>query len=164
MTLAEAASFLGIAPNTVRSRWKAGKLRGERDNDLKIWVWIDREKAANDKGSKSPFSKGSKRASKPSIEGFESNAIKALQAHVETLAQQLANANAELAEIRPKAELVTRLEAENSGLRDQLEIRAEQLQELRALLAEAKASHADELKRLMESTAAKGFFARLFGR
>ena len=41
MSLAEAAKLLGIAPNSVRSRFKAGKIRGERDNEGKIWVWID---------------------------------------------------------------------------------------------------------------------------
>lgn len=41
MSLADAAMVLGIAPNSVRSRFKAGKLRGERDNQGKIWVWLD---------------------------------------------------------------------------------------------------------------------------
>ena len=43
VSLTEAATLLGIAPNSVRSRFKAGKLRGERDNKQRIWVWIDRE-------------------------------------------------------------------------------------------------------------------------
>lgn len=41
MSLADAAKLLGIAPNSVRSRFKSGKIRGERDNEGKIWVWID---------------------------------------------------------------------------------------------------------------------------
>ena len=168
MSLADAAELLGIAPNSVRSRWKAGKLRGERDNEQKIWVWVDRQKAANDKGSKPPISKPSKDVSNPSIEGSiepsKDMAINALEAHVKTLAEQLALANAELLELRPKAAAVERLEAEVKGLSGQLEIRAEQLDELRRLLAEAKTHHADELKRLMETPQAKGFFALLFGR
>lgn len=164
VSLAEAATLLGIAPNSVRSRFKAGKLRGERDNEQKIWVWIDREKIANDKGSKPPVSKGSKDASKPSIEPSNDSAIKALEAHVQTLAEQLSLANAELLELRPRAAAADRLEAENGGLRDQLAIRAEQLEELRRILAEAKTSHAEELKRLIETPHVKGFFARLFSR
>jgi hypothetical protein len=80
------------------------------------------------------------------------------------LAEQLSLANAELLELRPKAAAADRLEAENGGLRDQLAIRAEQLEELRRILAEAKTSHAEELKRLIETPHVKGFFARLFSR
>jgi hypothetical protein len=59
MSLVDAAKALGLAPNSIRSRWKAGKLRGERDNTGKVWVWID------------PTSKRerSKPSSKPSVEG-----------------------------------------------------------------------------------------------
>jgi chromosome segregation ATPase len=164
VTLAQAAALLGIAPNSVRSRWKAGKIRGERDNEQKIWVWVDREKAANDQGSKSINSKPSKDTSNPSIEGSKERTISALEAHVETLAQQLALANAELADLRPKAAAADRLKAENEGLSAQLAIRADQLEELRRLLAEAKTSHAAELQRLMDAPRVRGFFARLFSR
>lgn len=168
MSLVEAGEVLGIAPNSVRSRWKAGKIRGERDNEQKVWVWIDREKAANDKGSKPPIPKPSKDVSKPSIEpsieGSKDRAISALEAHIQTLAEQLSVANAEIVRLRPKAEAADRLEAEAEGLRGQLAIRAEQLDELRRVLAEAKDAHAEELKRLMEQPRVKGFFARLFSR
>lgn len=165
VSLTEAATLLGIAPNSVRSRFKAGKLRGERDNKQRIWVWIDREKAANDKGSKSSVSKGvSKLSIEASIEPSKDSAINALEAHVKTLAEQLSVANAEIDRLRPKAEAADRLEAEAEGLRGQLAIRAEQLDELRRILAEAKNAHAEELKRLMEQPRVKGFFARLFAR
>lgn len=165
VSLTEAATLLGIAPNSVRSRFKAGKLRGERDNKQRIWVWIDREKAANDKGSKSSVSKGvSKLSIEPSIEPSKDSAINALEAHVKTLAEQLSVANAEIDRLRPKAEAADRLDAEAEGLRGQLAIRAEQLDELRRILAEAKNAHAEELKRLMEQPRVKGFFARLFSR
>ena len=88
----------------------------------------------------------------------------ALEAHVKTLAEQLSIANAEIDRLRPKAEAADRLEAEAEGLRGQLAIRAEQLDELRRILAEAKNAHAEELKRLMEQPRVKGFFARLFSR
>lgn len=160
MTLAEAGQVLGVAPNTVRTRWKRGKLKGERDNTGKVWVWVDPASAANDEGSKADFEKPSTEPISNPSQPFE---INALQDHVKTLKEQLATANTELAELRPKAAEAERVRAENEGLRGQLDIRAEQLAELRRLMAEAKESHSEELKRLMESQPAKGFFARLLG-
>lgn len=156
MSLQEAGDLLGIASNSVRSRFKAGKIRGERDNAGKIWVWVDPDHA-NDRGSIEPISK-------PSIEGSKPFEISALEAHVKTLGEQLAIANAELATLRPKAEAAVRLEAENLGLQAQLAIRAEQLDELRKMLADAKTAHADELRRFLEAPRVKSFFARLIGR
>lgn len=152
MSLEQAAKALGIAPNSVRSRWKRGKIKGERDNSDKIWVWVDVPDNDNP-----PPSQGS--IEKPS-QGFE---ISALQDHLKTLKEQLAIATAELVELRPKAAEADHLRAENTGLRGQLDIRAEQLAELRRLLAEAKESHAEELRRWAEQQRVKGFLARLFG-
>lgn len=114
MSLAQAGTLLGIAPNSVRSRYKAGKIRGERDNEGRIWVWIDPQIAT--KGhSKTP-------QSKPSIEGSNLAQIEALQAHISTLKEQLEGANSELAAIRPRALERERLEAEAAGLKAQLEL------------------------------------------
>lgn len=150
MSLAEAAAVLGIAPNSVRSRWKAGKIKGDRDNANKVWVWIDTEKTANDGASKKDISKPSKQ----DLEGFESREIKALQDHVKTLGEQLAIATAELADLRPKAADAVRLEAERNGLQAQLDIRAEQVADLKNQLAEAKAA----------ARAPRGLFSRLFSK
>ena len=92
MSLAEAGAILRIAPNSVRSRWKAGKLRGDRDNEGRIWVWLD---------PAAPPSKS--RPSNPSIEGSNSRQVEALEAHIVTLREQLAGATAELATLRPRA-------------------------------------------------------------
>ena len=53
-------------PNSVRSRWKAGKIEGFRDNIGKIWVHLDPEEVAEaeaasnpSKASIEPVSKGS---------------------------------------------------------------------------------------------------------
>lgn len=160
MSLEDAAEALGIRPNSVRSRWKAHKIKGERDNTGKIWVWIDTE-AANDRPSKND-------SSKPSIEGSSNPSkdfeIKALQAHLETALKQLAQAQGEIADLRPRAEAATRLEAENKGLQAQIDIRIEQLAELRRLMAEAQEKNAAELERWMSAQPAKGFFARLLSR
>jgi hypothetical protein len=40
MSLTDAAKALGLTENGVRTRFKRGKLRGERDNTGKLWVWV----------------------------------------------------------------------------------------------------------------------------
>ena len=112
MSLKEAGELLGLKPNSVRSRYKKGTLRGEPDNMGKLWVWIDPTKVANDKGSK-------KRSSKVTIEGFESNEIKALKAHLEATSEQLAKAQAEIEDLKPKAMESVALKAENTLLKQQ---------------------------------------------
>lgn len=164
MSLVEAAEHFGIAPNSVRSRWKAGKLRGERDNNQKVWVWVDTEKAANDEGSKREAAPSISKPSKFEGEGFEAFEIKALQDHLKTALEQLGIAQNELKELRPLAAKVERLEAEKAGMQGQLDIRAEQLAELRQLLADMKANRAEEFRQFLAQQPAKGFFARLFGR
>lgn len=116
MSLTEAAAALGVAPNSVRSRYKAGKLRGERDNAGKIWVWID-PAAQSSKILRSKLS--IEASSKPSIEGQ----VRALQDHIETLKIDLAVARAERDSLGTKASLADQLNAEIEGLkaaRDQM--------------------------------------------
>lgn len=93
MSLAEAAAAFGVPVNTLRSRFKAGKVRGERDNAGKLWVWID--PAA--KLSKSKLSNSSKQVR-------NDGEIEALKGHVETLKSQLAQAEARADEWKAKAE------------------------------------------------------------
>ena len=102
MSLAEAAALTKMPQNTLRSRFKAGKVRGERDNAGKRWVWVDPDLV----GSK-------KRASKPS-KGSNDVAIEALTA-------QLGRAHDELETLRPKAATADRLEAERPLLLGQIE-------------------------------------------
>ena len=71
MSLADAGKVLGIATNSVRSRWKAGHLRGERDNAGKVWVWID------------PTS--DVRPSKPATKASTEGEVTALREHIATL-------------------------------------------------------------------------------
>ena len=94
MSLADASALLKVAPNTIRSRFKAGKIKGERDNTGKIWVWID----PNIKGSKKPISNHSSKGSN--------------DAAVEALNAQLEQANTELKDLRQKAARADLLEAE----------------------------------------------------
>jgi hypothetical protein len=113
MSLADAATALGIAPNSVRSRFKAGKIRGERDNAGKIWVWLDPQQ----EGSKHLLSKP---LSKPSMEGSKALEIEALQAHIQTLSEQLAAANVELVSLRPNAAEAVGLRATVAALEAQM--------------------------------------------
>jgi len=150
MSLSDAATALGIAPNSVRSRFKAGKLRGERDNQGKIWVWLD-DAASPIEGSKS-------KPSKSSIEGFEQGRIKALEGHLRTVMEQLNLAQAELASLRPRASAADRLEAEVAGLealRD--EVRADR-DHWRDVAEQALADRREQPE------PRRGFWSRLFGR
>jgi hypothetical protein len=112
MSLKEAGELLGLKPNSVRSRYKKGKMRGEADNMGKLWVWIDPTKLAGDKRSKEPSSKVSK-------EILESNEIKALKDHLKVTTEQLDKANAEIADLKPQAMDAVRLQAVVKGLLDQ---------------------------------------------
>ena len=142
MSLAEAGDQLGIAPNSVRSRWKAGKIEGSRDNAGKIWVHLDPEEIVEIEGASNPskpsiepVSKGSTGGvSNPSIEGvepfegFEIGRAEAQAAHIATLTGQLERATSELDALRPKVLEGERalvraeaLEATLSTLRDERE-------------------------------------------
>lgn len=117
MSLAEAAALLGLAPNSVRSRFKSNKIRGERDNAGKIWVWIDPQQQRLKTPRIEPGSNPSK--------AFE---IEALRDHVQTLKEQLASAQAELAVLRPEASEAAAaraaraaLDAEMAAIRTDLE-------------------------------------------
>jgi len=103
MSLADAASLMGVATNTIRSRFKAGKIRGERDNAGKIWVWI----APDLKGSKSKLSN-------PSIEGSNTTALEALTSQLERVLE-------ENSELRLKATRAEILEAEKTLLIERIE-------------------------------------------
>ncbi len=155
MSLADAAALLGVAPNSVRSRFKNGKLRGERDNQGKIWVWLEPESARLE-GSKS-------KASKPVVEAALKGSIKpsiitALEAHNRTLTEQLGLAQAELATLRSRASTADRLEAEIAGLevlRDELRADRDHWREF--------VQHAEQQTSLgLEHP--RGCWTRLFGR
>lgn len=93
MSLAEGAAALGLPVNTLRSRYKAGKIRGERDNAGRLFVWVDPSKQT----SKKATSKNSKRL-------LNEGELEALKAHVETLKVQLDRAEARAMEWQGKAE------------------------------------------------------------
>ena len=93
MALREASEATGIPANTLRSRYKAGKLRGERDNSGRLYVWID------------PAAQGSSsKASNSSKQVRTEGELEALKGHIETLKDQLAAADARASDWQAKAE------------------------------------------------------------
>lgn len=102
MSLAEAGQCLGIPTNTVRSRWKAGKIRGEKDNLGKVFVWVDTSAKEMQKLSYSQLS-------------FEGEVV-ALQDHITTLRMELAQVRAERDVLADRASEADRLRAEAAGL------------------------------------------------
>jgi len=115
MSLADGAKALGLKPNGARSRFKAGKIKGERDNRGRILIWVD-EAAEPSKQSVS-------NNSKTSLEGAPNYSKNAFEAHIRTLMTQLERAQTELSELRLRASAADRLEAEIAGLealRDEL--------------------------------------------
>lgn len=103
MSLADAGKALGIATNSVRSRWKAGHLRGERDNAGKVWVWIDEASKAS--------------RSKPSSKGSTEGEASALRDVIGTLREELVQIRAERDELAERASTADRLAGELDGLR-----------------------------------------------
>lgn len=105
MSLKDASALLKVAPNTIRSRFKSGKIKGERDNAGKIWVWIDPDIKASNKHISNP----SKPVSKGSIEPA-----------LEALKTQLHRAHDELDTLRPKAAMADTLSAEKVLMSQQI--------------------------------------------
>lgn len=109
MSLADAGKVLGIATNSVRSRWKAGHLRGERDNAGKVWVWIDPAAEV--------------RSSKPTTKASTEGEATALREHIASLTDQLVQVRAERDHLAVRASDADRLAGEVAGLaalRDEL--------------------------------------------
>jgi len=158
MSLADAAIALGIAPNSVRSRFKAGKIRGERDNSGKLWVWLDTEEGSK-KLTSNPSIEGSKSAaSNPRSKGSNGAHINALEAHLRTLADQLHLAQAEATTLRIRASEADRLEGQVAGLealRDEVRADRDHWREV------AERALADLH---VEPKVRRSLWARLFGR
>lgn len=106
MSLAEASALLGTPQNTIRSRFKAGKLRGERDNSGKIWVWIDPKSAPSKPVRSKPSDSQPSKAS--------------VDAALEVMTAAFEQAQRELEALREKASRVDQLEAEKAMLISQI--------------------------------------------
>jgi len=154
MSLKEAGKHLGLKPNSVRSRYKKGLIRGEPDNMGKIWVWVNPDEAANDRGS-------NRTLSKVTNEGYESNEIKALKDHLKATTEQLSKAEAEIADLKPQALEAVRLKAENDGLRDQQGRTDAEIKRLREAYTTMDTERQELIKELLNRK--KGLWERIFG-
>ena len=181
MSLADAATLLGIAPNSVRSRFKVGKIRGERDNQGKLWVWLDHTGQGSKQDSSNLSIEGSKRdRSKPSNEGSNKAHIEALEAHLRTLTDQLNLAQTEMSALRIRASAADGLKAQVAGLealRDEVRADRDHWREVaeRLLLTDQRSSpdQATETPSTgplhvntgdYAEEAPRSFWSRLFGR
>jgi hypothetical protein len=144
MSLVDAAQSLNLAPNSVRSRWKAGKIRGERDNTGKVWVWID------------PTSKRdrSKPSSKVSTKASSEGDADTLRDVIGTLREELVQIRAERDQLAESASMADRLIGELDGLRAvNIEVSAErdrwrdQAQQLVAAIAPPAPEMAEQTRR-----------------
>lgn len=120
MDLKEAAGLLGISAEAVRARAKAGKLRYEKDNAQKWWVFLDPEQVANDaQNLESNRTLNSGRNLTPKATDFEGEKA-ALLGHIQTLKDALAASNAERDRLRDLADeralIAARLEAGLSAM------------------------------------------------
>ena len=159
MSLADAATALGIAPNSVRSRFKAGKIRGERDNLGKLWVWLDHDAEGSKPATSNPSIEGSNNSvSNLRSKGSSKAHIDALEAHLRTLADQLNLAQAEMSALRIRASAADRLEGQVAGLealRDEVRTDRDHWREV------AERALADLH---VEPKVRRSLWARLFGR
>jgi hypothetical protein len=127
MSLADGAQALGLTANGARSRFKAGKIKGERDNRGRIWIWVDEAVEGSKRPRRQPSTEGVSNSSiegavenpKPSVE-HASKAETASEGHIRTLTEQLARALNELADVRIWAtnasSAASRLEGKVEGL------------------------------------------------
>lgn len=157
MSLKDAGTLLGLKPNSVRSRYKKGQIRGEADNMGKLWVYLDPSIEPPSKVSIEP-------TSNISIEPVLSGEISALKGQVNVLSEQLAKADAELAVLRPLATDNARLEAEGAGIRAQIDEAHQRIDDLKADREQWRQQANTLLLKVEKSQPeAKGFWKRLLG-
>jgi chromosome segregation ATPase len=124
MALADGAQALGLSTNGARSRFKSGTLKGERDNQGRIWIFVDEAEEGSKKKISNSSIEAASNSSKNSTEPTSNNSKLALEGHIRTLSDQLERAQneqvelrKELVELRVRASATDRLEAEVEGLK-----------------------------------------------
>ena len=101
MDLEAAGKLLGLHPNSVRARAKKGKLRHETDNTGKIWVWVDTDKAANDR----PTTKPSKAPVEPSMKVSNQELVAAFEGQIEALKSEATSLRETVTDLRGRLDL-----------------------------------------------------------
>jgi FtsZ-binding cell division protein ZapB len=151
--LTEAAELTGATVETIRQRIKRRKLHAVKGNDGRVRVRLtDADIAALKTGQST---------SQPTK---DSSAIKALEAHVQTLREQLEQQRTDHQTERQA------LRDENNRLRDGLSIERDHARDLAGRLDTAHRAHGDEAARLRQEIAAlstelaRPWWRRLIGR
>jgi hypothetical protein len=101
MDLEAAGKLLGLHPNSVRARAKKGKLRHETDNAGKIWVWVDADKAANDRPTMNP----SKSPVEPSMKVSNQELVAAFEGQIEALKSEATSLRETVTDLRGRLDL-----------------------------------------------------------
>ena len=123
LSLKEASDLLGIGESAVRARFKAGKLEGERDNQGKIWVFVEPEMHP---------------ALKPAKELQTQGEIAAVRELMGALKTQLQGITAERDALRSSATENTRLRAEIAGAEAMIAAKEEIIKDLRELVEDTR--------------------------
>lgn len=138
MGLREAGALLGITAEAVRARAKSGKLRYEKDNAQKWWVFLDPEQVANDDQnleSKKPLISSPNVT--PKAVDFEGERA-ALLGHIKALETALADSVAERDRLRLLADersaIAARLEAGLAAMSAKYEGKSDLVEDLRRRL------------------------------
>src|SRR5215207_546715 len=114
MSLEDAGRLLGgLHPNTVRARAAKGKIRYEKDNSGKWFVFINPEKAARDRAERQKL-KATKAELEAAIEPPIVSNFKTLEATIQVLNEELKASRVEREELKAKlserTEVAARLE------------------------------------------------------
>src|SRR4051812_44802732 len=138
MSLEEAGRLLGgLHPNTVRARAAKGKMRYEKDNSGKWFVFIDPEKAARDRAERQKL-KATKAELETQLEPPIVSNLKALEATVQVLSEELKASRIEKEELKAKlyerTEVAARLEVTVATLSARSEAATEEVECLRRRL------------------------------
>ncbi|MDX7953722.1 hypothetical protein P7D22_21390 [Lichenihabitans sp. Uapishka_5] len=153
-SLEEAAQLLGgVHPNTVRARAAKGRYRYDKDNSGKWFVWLDPEKAANDRRPSKALEAPKLELEAP-MEPPIGSAIKGLELTIQVLNAELEGKRSECAALQAKAddrtETAQRLEVAIATLTACNEASSAEIEQLRSRLTEETETNRRHLLDLLE--------------
>jgi chromosome segregation ATPase len=157
MSLEEAGRFLGgLHPNTIRARAAKGKIRYEKDNSGKWFVFIDAEKAASNRAKRQKLEPPKVRL-EPPMEPTIVGDFKLLEAAIQILNEELKVTRAERDELKIKVkereETAARLEVAEVALSAKSTAAAEEIERLRQQLEQQTDENRKMLVEILERMA-----------
>jgi chromosome segregation ATPase len=159
MSLEEAGRLLGgLHPNTVRARAAKGKIRYEKDNSGKWFVFIDPEKAANDRAKRQKLEASNDALEVPMEPPIVIN-LRSLEATIQVLNEELKAIRAERDELKGKlserTEAAAHLEITMTTLSAKSETAAEEVEQLRRRLEQETDQNRKMLAEVLERITAQ---------